>query len=99
MSTIISEVYDAFIDAGTTEEKAKAAAAVIPTRANITDVETSLLNQMSVVNKRLGKLEVDLGKVKEDLGKVKEDVAVVKAVLAYLYGPIIIGLLVKIAFF
>ena len=84
MSTIISEVYDAFIDAGTSEEKAKAAA-VLPTRSNITDVETSLLNQITVVKKYLG--------------KVKEDVAVIKAVLAYLYGPVIIGLPVKIAFF
>lgn len=80
MSLIVSEVYDALIEAGTSEEKAKAAAGAIPLAERLATKE-DLDEQIARLSERIGKIERDL------------------ALLKFGYGPVIMALLIKIAFF
>ena len=80
MNLIVSEVYDAFIDAGASEEKAKAAAGAFPLAVRLATKE-DLDELKKEINDRFSKIERDM------------------AVLKFGYGPLIIALLVKIAFF
>ena len=80
MNLIVSEVYDALIDAGASEEKAKAAAGAIPLAERLATKE-DLDELKKAIDDRFSKIERDM------------------AVLKFGYGPLIIGLLVKIAFF
>ena len=78
---IISEVYEAFIDAGASEGKAKAAAsALLPKNM----IETSLNN-----------IETRLTHIEESVNHMKLNLAVMN----YVYGPVTVGLLIKLAFF
>lgn len=78
---MISEVYDAFIDAGASERNAKAAASVLLPQNMI---ETSLNN----IETRLTRIEQSINNMKLNL-----------AILNYFYGPLTVGLLIKLAFF
>ena len=80
MSLIVSEVYDALIEAGTSEAKAKAAAGAIPLAEGLATKE-DMDEQIARLSERLGKIERDL------------------ALLKFGYGPVIMALLIKIAFF
>ena len=80
MSLIVSEVYDALIEAGTSEEKAKAAAGAIPLAERLATKE-DLDEQIARLSERIGRIERDL------------------ALLKFGYGPVIMALLIKIAFF
>ena len=77
---MVAEVYDALIEAGTSEQKAKAAAGAIPVAGEIATKE-DLRELRDELGERIGRLERDL------------------AVLKFGYGPVILALLVKIAFF
>lgn len=87
MSLIVAEVYDALIEAGTSEEKAKAAAGAIPlaerlaTKEDLDELKANFNELKASFNERLAKIERDL------------------ALLKFGYGPAILALLVKIAFF
>ena len=76
MSIIVSEVYDALLEAGASETKAKAAAAAIP------------------VAERLATKE-DIAELKAEL---KAEIAALKVAI-FMFGPLILGLLVKLVFF
>ena len=80
MSLIVSEVYDALIEAGTSEEKAKAAAGAIP------------LPERLATKEDLGELKAGFN---ERFAKIERDLALLK----FGYGPVILALLIKIAFF
>ena len=80
MSLIVAEVYDALIEAGTSEEKAKAPAGAIPLPERLATKE-DLAELKANFNERFAKIERDL------------------ALLKFGYGPAILALLVKIAFF
>ncbi len=81
MGMIISEVYDALIDAGAAEGKAIAAASVLLPQNMI---ETSLNN-----------IETRLTHIEESVDHMKLNLAI----LSYIYGPVTVGLLIKLAFF
>ena len=113
MSLMVAEVYEALIEAGTSEQKAKEAAGAIPvagetaTKEDLRELRDELGERIGQVKhelgERIGRLERELGerlgKVEHELGarlgKVERDLAVLK----FGYGPAIIALLVKIAFF
>ena len=80
MSLMVAEVYEALIEAGTSEQKAKAAAGAIPIAGELATKE-DLRELRDEMGERFGKLERDM------------------AVLKFAYGPVILALLVKIAFF
>lgn len=106
MSLMVAEVYEALIEAGTSEQKAKAAAGAIPivgelaTKEDLRELRDELRNELGErieqvkheLGERIGKLEREMG---ERFGKLERDMAVLK----FAYGPVILALLVKIAFF
>ena len=95
MSLMVAEVYEALIEPGTSEQKAKAAAGAIPiagelaTKEDLRELRDELRDELG---ERIGKLEREMG---ERFGKLERDLAVLK----FAYGPVILALLVKIAFF
>jgi len=102
MSLMVAEVYEALIEAGTSEQKAKAAAGAIPiagelaTKEDLRELRDELGERIEKVERelseRIGKVEREMG---ERFGKLERDMAVLK----FAYGPVILALLVKIAFF
>ena len=88
---MVAEVYEALIEAGTSEQKAKAAAGAIPIARELATKE-DLRELRDELGERIGKVERELG---ERFGKLERDLAVLK----FAYGPVILALLVKIAFF
>ena len=87
MSLIVSEVYDALIEAGASEEKAKAAAGAIPLAERLTTKE-----DLAELKAQFNELKVQFN---ERFAKVERDLALLK----FGYGPVVLALLVKIAFF
>ncbi len=112
MSLIVSEVYDALIEAGATVEKAKAAAAAIPvadrlvTREEFTDEKGMLKEDLTEVKSELKQdisdvrteLKQDISDVKQDVARLDKRIAVLNLAV-FSFGPAIVGLLVKLAFF
>ena len=91
MSLIVSEVYDALIEAGTSEAKAKAAAGAIPlaehlatkddigaVRAEMADLKAELKEDISTVRAEMADLKAEL---KEDISTVRTEMADLKAEL------------------
>ena len=123
MSLIVSEVYDALIEAGTSEEKAKAAAGAIPlaerlaTREDLDGLKASVKEDLDELrasvkedldalkasfDERFGKIDERFAKIDERFAKIDERFAKIERDLGLLkfgYGPAILALLVKIAFF
>ena len=101
MNLIVSEVYDALIDAGASEEKAKAAAGAIPlaerlaTKEDLDELKKAIDDRFSKIDDRFSKIDDRFSKIDDRFSKIERDMAVLK----FGYGPLIIGLLVKIAFF
>ena len=87
MSLIVSEVYDALIEAGASEEKAKAAAGAIPLAERLATKE-----DLDELKARFNELEA---RFNERFAKLERDLALLK----FGYGPVVLALLVKIAFF
>ena len=77
-------LYDALREAGASEEKARIAAADIPVGQNLASKED--------LQKAFGEVKLEMSNLR---GEVRRDLAILK----FAYGPIIIALLVKIAFF
>lgn len=91
MSLIVAEIYDALIEAGTSDEKAKAAAGAIPLAERLATKED--LDELKAATKKdLDALEANFN---ERFAKIERDMALVK----FIYGPVVLALLVKIAFF
>ncbi len=112
MSLIVSEVYDALIEAGASEEKAKAAAGAIPLAerlatkedlaelkaaidADLTELKAAIDERFTKVDERFTKIDERFIGIDGRFVKIERDLAVLK----FGYGPIIVGLLIKIAFF
>ena len=94
---MVTEVYEAFVSAGADEAKAKAAAAAIPvgeriaTKQDIADVRKEIAD----VRKEIADVKAEL---KQDIAELKQDIAVLKFAV-FTFGPVIIGLLIKLVFF
>lgn len=83
MSVIVSEVYDALVSAGAPVNQARAAAAAIPLHDNLAT-------------------QRDVTTLREEVASVRAEIATVKAIVQFAiftFFPVVIGLLVKIAFF
>ena len=83
VSLIVSEVYDALIEAGTSEEKAKAAAGAIPVAKELATKE--YLTEMA------GGLETKIVDLKREMAVLKLGI--------FSFGPAILALPVKLVFF
>ena len=84
MSQIVTEIYDAFRAANVDDALAKAAAGAIAGRE---DLVTKLDLERAITTLRI--------EVKADLSRIEADLKLLK----FAYGPLIVGLLIKIAFF
>ena len=91
MSLMVAEVYEALIEAGTSEQKAKAAAGAIPVSGELA-TKDDLRELRGELGERIDQVERGLG---ERIGRLERGMAVLK----FGYGPAILALLVKIAFF
>ncbi len=84
MSLIVSEVYDALIEAGTSEAKAKAAAGAIPlaehlaTRDDIGAVRTEMADLKAELKEEMAALKAEL---KEEMADLRTEMADLKAEL------------------
>ena len=105
MNHVYSGMYEALREAGASEEKALAAVADLPLPQHLASKE-DLLQAIAGVNDRIGQVETGIANLRADVkteiaefrGEIKRDLAVLK--WAYVaYGPVIMALLVKIAFF
>ena len=86
MSLIVSEIYDALIEAGSTEEKARAAAAAIPvadqmaTKEDITDVKAEMAEFKAEIRQDMADFKAE---VRQDMAEfkaeVRQDIAAFKA--------------------
>ncbi|MDE0032985.1 MAG: hypothetical protein OXU75_07630 [Deltaproteobacteria bacterium] len=83
MSLIVSEVYDALIEAGTSADKARAAAAAIPVVERLATKE-----DITEVRQDIARLEARLDK----------KIAVLNLAV-FSFGPAMLALLVKLVFF
>lgn len=98
MSLIVAEVYDALIEAGTSEEKAKAAAGAIPlaerlaTKEDLDELKAATKEDSDALKASFNELKVSFN---ERFAKIERDLALLK----FGYGPVVLALLVKIAFF
>ena len=78
MSLIVSEVYDALIEAGTSEAKAKAAAGAIPlaehlaTKEDVTEVKAELKTDIAEVKAEIATVRAEL---KAEIAEVKAEIA------------------------
>jgi hypothetical protein len=98
MSLIVSEVYDALIEAGASEEKAKAAAGAIPlaerlaTKEDLDELKAATKEDSDALKASFNELKASFN---ERFAKIERDLALLK----FGYGPVVLALLVKIAFF
>ena len=101
MSIMVTEVYEAFVSAGADEAKAKAAASAIPvgekiaTKQDIGDVKQEIADVKAELKQEIADLKAEL---KQDIASIKQDIAVLKFAV-FTFGPVIIGLLIKLVFF
>ena len=80
MSLIVSEVYDALIEAGTSEAKAKAAAGAIPLAEHLAtkDDIAAVRTEIAAVK---AELKADIAAVRTEIAAVRTEIAEVKAEL------------------
>ena len=110
MTTMIAELYEALVDAGASEGKAKQAAQVLSTenlatKRDITELDTKLSGQITELDQRLSGQIVKLDeKLSPKIVKLERDMAVMKWMLgAALAGiaPIlvaVVSMVIKIFF-
>lgn len=84
MSLMHTEVYEALIDAGASEEKAKAAATSIPVGEQLASK-----NDLDKVQADVVVMKADIVAVKADVAAVKADVATVKAEVATVKADVV----------
>ncbi len=97
MSTMQSEVYDAFIEAGASEPKARAAAEVIAVSP-----KTDISELKADIEMLRTETKTDISKLKADISELKADISELKAELyrtIWLQGAAIIGINIAIAAF
>ena len=90
---IVSEVYDALIEAGTSEEKARAAAGAIPV------VEwLATKDDVALLKDDIAALRGDFTVLRGDLTVLRHDLTTLK-IAVFSAMPVILALLVKLVFF
>ena len=95
MSQSVTEVYDAFRAANVGENLARAAAGAIAGREDLVtklDLERAIGRVEADLKAEIGRVEADL---KAEIADVKSDLKLLK----FAYGPVVLGLLVKLVFF
>ena len=88
-------LYRVLVGVGADKEEAQAAADSIPDKENLTTKEE--------LQKSFGEVKAEIsglrGEVKAEISSLRGEFRADMAVLKYAYGPVIVALLIKIAFF
>ena len=88
-------LYRVLVGVGADKEEAQAAADSIPDKENLTTKED--------LQKSFGEVKAEIsglrGEVKAEISSLRGEFRADMAVLKYAYGPVIVALLIKIAFF
>ena len=101
MSLIFTELYDALIEAGASEQRARAAAAAMPdierlaTKDDVAELRAEIAATRSESKQDNAELKAEL---KQDIAELRREVAVTKFG-TFTMGPAILALLVKLTFF
>ena len=90
MSLIVSEVYDALLEAGASADKARAAAGAVPSAGNIA-TRDDIANMAT-------KHDIASMATKEDISRLEKRIAVLSFAILSL-GPAILAFVVKLTFF
>ena len=109
MSIMIAEVYKALVEAGASEDSARAAAGAIPiakdlaTKEDLADARAALTHDIAdlraVVKQDIADLRAE---VKQDIAGVKQETADLKSdlkIMKFVYGPAVLLMLAKLVFF
>jgi len=105
MSVIVTEVYNALVAAGVPDEKARAAAGVIPmtenlvTKQDFAEFRAEMKADFAEFKTEMkGEFAEFKAEVKEEISPLKRDVAVLKLAMVS-FMPAILALLAKLVFF
>lgn len=108
MSLIHKELYDALIEAGASEQRARAAAAAMPdierlaTKDDIAQLRAEIAATRAESKQDNAELRAELkqdkAELKQDIADLKREVAVTKFG-TFTMGPAILALLIKLTFF
>ncbi len=105
MTRIVSAVYKAFRATGAPEELSRAAAAAIPdtqhlaTKADVAELRTELKLENAALRTEIAELRTEM---KAGDAALKLEIAALRADIKlrmFIFGPIVIGLLLKLVFF
>ena len=101
MSIMIAEVYKALVEAGASEDSARAAAGSIPVAKDL-----ATRQEVAAVKQEVAAVKQEVAAVKEDIAAVKQETAEqetaeLRIALRYntMFLMLILGLLVKLVFF
>ena len=107
MGLIVSEVYDALIEAGASPDTAKAAAGAVPpaenmaTKEDIARLEGNMATKEDVARLEMATKE-DFAKLamatKEDFARIEKKLAVLNFAM-FTIGPALVAFMVKLTFF
>ena len=98
MSIMIAEVYQALVEAGASEDSARAAAGAIPiakdlaTKEDLADVRAALTHDIADLR---AEVKQDIAGVKQEIADLKSDLKIMK----FVYGPAVPLMLAKLVFF
>ncbi len=98
MSILVTEVYEALVEAGASEQKAKAAAAAIPIGDNLA-TKQDILELRAENRQNIAELRAEN---RQNIAELRKDIDVLKFVVFRFLLPaqlLIVGLAVKAAFF
>ena len=99
-------LYRVLVGVGADKEEAQAAADSIPDKENLTtkeDLQKSFGEVKAEISGLRGEVKAEIsglrGEVKTEISSLRGEFRADMAVLKYAYGPVIVALLIKIAFF
>ena len=103
MSLIVSEVYDALIEAGSSPEKARAAAAAVPAAENMaTREDIAKLESRMATKEDLGGVKQDIARLetatKDEFARLDKKIGILNFAV-FSFGPTIVAMLAKLIFF
>ena len=83
MSLIVSEVYDALIEAGSSPEKARAAAAAVPAAENMaTREDIARLESRMATKEDIGDVRQDISEIRQDISEIRQDIVKLESRMA-----------------
>ncbi len=92
MTTMVAEVYEAFISVGVKAEKAKAAAIALSSEAKSESrqIKTDLKEIVEEINTRTLKIEKDIQRIEKNIYRIEKELAILRWMVGGFGGIILI---------